>query len=182
MQMKQAQAPASILVTYASRSGSTAGVAEAIAETLQQHSLEVSVQPMQLVHDVSPYHAVIAGSAIRMDRWLPEALDFLHRHQPALRQKPFAAFLVCLSLAAKSEARQLKARQAAHDWLQPVRELVPTVSEGLFAGALHVDKIPEWRYRSVLHLVKPLGILPEGDHRDWDVIRTWANQLPDVLI
>ena len=38
-----------ILVTYASRSGWTAGVAEAIGKTLVENGLQVDVLPMQAV-------------------------------------------------------------------------------------------------------------------------------------
>ena len=53
-----------ILVTYASRLGSTAGVAEAIGKTLKDNGAQVEVQRMEDVTDVTPYAAVVAGSAI----------------------------------------------------------------------------------------------------------------------
>ena len=103
-----------ILVTYASRAGSTAGVAQAIGNSLTEHNLEVDVCPMQDVHDLTPYRAVVAGSAIRYDRWLPEAVQFVERHQDDLSQKPFATFLVCLALSATNEKRLTKAKQGAN--------------------------------------------------------------------
>lgn len=54
-----------ILVTYASRAGSTAEVAEAIGKTLAETGVQVDVIPMQAVKDLSPYQAIVAGSAIR---------------------------------------------------------------------------------------------------------------------
>ena len=54
-----------ILVTYASRAGSTAGVAEAIGKTLIERGAQVDMLPMQDVKDLTPYSAVVAGSAIR---------------------------------------------------------------------------------------------------------------------
>ena len=57
-----------ILVTYASRAGSTAEVAEAIGKTLTEGGAQVDVIPMQDVNDLSPYRAVVAGSAIRQAR------------------------------------------------------------------------------------------------------------------
>src|SRR5512136_27516 len=91
-----------ILVTYASRLGSTAGVAEAIGKTLAENGAEVEVRRMEDVTDLAPYHAVVAGSAIRNKQWLPEAMQFMRTHQAVLRQKPFAAFVVCLTLAMKN--------------------------------------------------------------------------------
>ena len=69
--------PNRILVTYASRAGTTAEVAEAIARTLTQEGAQVDVLPMNSVKDLSPYQAVVAGSAIRGSKWLPEAIQFV---------------------------------------------------------------------------------------------------------
>jgi menaquinone-dependent protoporphyrinogen oxidase len=66
-----------ILVAYASRAGSTAGVAEAIGQTLAESGAQVEVRPMQDVEDLAPYRAVVAGSAIQGGKWLPEAMQFM---------------------------------------------------------------------------------------------------------
>ena len=86
-----------ILVTYASRSGTTAEIAEAIGQTLTKGGAQVDVMPMQEVKDLAPYQAVVAGSAIRGARWLPEAVQFIRAHQSTLRHKPFAMFTVCIT-------------------------------------------------------------------------------------
>ena len=55
-----------------------------------------------------------------------------------MRCKPFAAFLVFMTLAMnKPEYRQFVA-----NWPEPVRSLVPPLSEGLFAGGLDICKVP----------------------------------------
>lgn len=162
-----------ILVTYASRAGSTAGVAEAIGKTLAEHGLQVDVRPMSDVVDLAPYRAVVAGSAIQDKRWLPEAMQFVRTHQAGLAQKPFAAFLVCMTLTIQNG----KYRAEVAQWMQPVRALVRPVSEGLFAGALDLSKVPSLRKRLMFRLSIALGAWDEGDHRDWDAIRAWAEAL-----
>ena len=134
---------------------------------------------MKDVHDLTPYQAVVAGSAIRQDRWLPEARDFLARHQEELKQKPIATFLVCLALAIGDNDRT---RQSAASWLQPVREAVNPVSEGLFAGVLDLSKIPELGYRLLFRIPVTLGFFSEGDYRDWDAIENWAAVLYPKLL
>jgi menaquinone-dependent protoporphyrinogen oxidase len=167
-----------ILVTYASRLGSTAGVAEAIGKTLMDSGAQVEVRPMQEVTDLTPYDAVVAGSAIRGKQWLPEAMQFMRAHQATLRQKPFAAFLVCMTLAmANSE----KYRPHVATWLDPVRALVRPVSEGLFAGTLNVSKISSFSDRLKFRLSVIFGVWSEGDHRDWNAIRAWAADLKPSL-
>ena len=168
-----------ILVTYASRAGSTAGVAEAIGKTLTEGGAQVEVRPMQDVNDLTPYRAVVAGSAIQNKQWLPEAMQFLRTHQAALAQKPFAAFLVCMTLAMKNAD---KYRPFVKDFLQPVRALVPTVSEGLFAGVLDIRKVPSASDRFKFRLSVLFGVWTEGDHRDWQALRSWAAGLPPLLL
>ncbi len=162
------------LVTYASRADSTAGVAEAIGKSLGKRGLRVDVMEMSAVKDLTPYSAVIAGSAIHGSQWLPEALHFVRANQPALRGKPFAAFLVCMTLAMPAGE---KYRQHVSGFLQPVRQMVPTVSEGLFAGALDIQKIPSLADRLKFRVSVLLGVWKEGDHRDWEAIDRWAEEL-----
>jgi menaquinone-dependent protoporphyrinogen oxidase len=166
-----------ILVVYASRAGSTQGVAEAIGKTLVENGAQVDVLSMQAVQDLSAYRAVVAGSAIQGGQWLPEAMQFMRTHRAALTQKPFAAFLVCMTLAMpKGDYREHVAT-----WLEPVRALVKPVSEGLFAGALDIGKVPSFGDKLKFRLSVILGVWAEGDHRDWNAIRAWATELKPLL-
>jgi menaquinone-dependent protoporphyrinogen oxidase len=166
-----------VLVTYASRTGTTAGVAEAIGQALTVDGAQVEVRPMAEVQDLSPYGAVVAGSAIQGGRWLPEAMEFLERHRAALAQRPFAAFLVCMTLAMPNN----KYREGVAEWLQPVRAIARPVSEGLFAGALEISKLPSLAQRLQFRISTAMGVWSEGDHRDWDAIRGWATSLRPLL-
>ena len=162
-----------ILVTYATRLGSTAGVAEEIGKTLRENGENVDVFPMSEVNDLSPYRAVVAGSAIQGSSWLPEALEFIRTHQSALQQKPFAAFLVCMTLTIGDG----KYRDEVASWMAPVRALVKPVSEGLFAGALDISKVPSFKDRLGFRISVLFRIWSEGDHRDWGAIHAWAESL-----
>jgi len=167
-----------ILVTYASRTGWTVGVAEAIGRTLAGSGAQVDVLPMRAVKDLALYRAVVAGSAINDASWLPEGLAFVRDHQVELKSKPLAAFLVCMTLAMKNGGRY---RSHVATWLEPVRALVHPFSEGLFAGGLDIRKVPSASDRFKFRLSVLFGIWPEGDHRDWDAIHEWAESLRPVL-
>jgi menaquinone-dependent protoporphyrinogen oxidase len=167
-----------ILVTYATCTGSTAGVAEAIGRTLTEKGVQVDVLPMQDVRDLSPYRAVVAGSAIQDKQWLPEAMQFVRARQAELSRKPFAAFLVCMTLAMRNGESY---RPFVVEFLAPVRALVKTVSEGQFAGILDIAKVPTLRDRIMFRLSVLFGVWTEGDHRDWNAIRAWAENLSPLL-
>lgn len=168
-----------ILIAYASRTGTAAGVAEEIGRILAGGGLQVDVLPVKSVKDLSAYQAVVAGSAIRGGEWLPEAMDFIRANWAILAQKPFAAFLVCMTLAMPGAE---KYRQNVATWLEPVRALVKPVSEGLFAGALNIKQVDSFGDRVKFRMSVAVGVWKEGDHRDWDAIRSWAESLRPLLV
>jgi hypothetical protein len=74
-----------------------------------------------------------------------------------------------------------KYREFVKDFMQPVRALVKPVSEGLFAGALDIRKVPSFSDRLKFRLSVIFGVWTEGDHRDWHAIRDWATDLKSIL-
>lgn len=169
---------AKVLVTYASRTGATAGVAEAIARTLTKGGAAVDVLPMSDVKDLTEYAAVVAGSAIQGGQWLPEAIKFIQTNKVSLSQKPFAAFLVCMTLAmAKGDYRD-----QVSTWMAPVRSIVRPVSEGLFAGSMDISKMKSFGDRIKFKMSVAMGVWAEGDHRNWDAIHQWAESIQPKLM
>lgn len=168
-----------ILVTYASRSGSTTGVAEEIGKTLAAKGLQVDVLPMQEVKDLSPYQAVVAGSAIQGQKWLPEAMRFLEDHHTELLRRPVATFMVCITLSMANADQYLEGLKS---WMGPVRDLAHPFSECYFAGTLDFSKIPFSFNALAMRMVVLFGIWKQGDHRDWAAIRAWAERLTPGLI
>ena len=66
-----------ILVTYASKYGATKEIAEKIGEVLRQAGLQADVFPVDGIRDLTPYQAIILGSAIYIGKWQKEAVEFL---------------------------------------------------------------------------------------------------------
>lgn len=164
-----------ILITYGSRCGSTGGVAEAIGQVLSKAGTGVDVCPVKDVNDLTPYQAVIAGSAIRMGKWLPEAVAFVKTHQNTLSRLPVAYFAVCLTMRDDT----VENRRKSLGFLDPVCKQFPQVKPvdiGLFAGAVDYKKL-SFAYSLIL---KVKGA-PEGDFRNWDAIRTWAAGVSPML-
>ena len=129
-------------------------------------------------HAILIYSAVVAGSAINGGAWLPEAMQFVQTNQATLARKPFAAFLVCMTLAMKNGDY----RHHVATFLEPVRTLVQPVSEGYFAGVLDIAKVPSFSERLKFRLSVAMGVWSAGDHRDWKAIRAWAESLQPLLL
>jgi menaquinone-dependent protoporphyrinogen oxidase len=161
-----------ILVAYASVCGSTGEVAATIGQELCAAGATTDVRLVKDVRDLSPYRAVVLGSAIRAGRWLPDAVKFVETHQARLSQMPVAYFVVCLTM--KDDTPQN--RQTVAAYLDPVRAKVKPVSEGLFAGVLDMRKLA-----LIPRLIMQSMKSPEGDFRNWQVIRTWASELRPSL-
>lgn len=168
-----------MLVTFASRTGSTEEVAAAVSKILADKDCDVDLSPVQRVKNLTPYRAVIIGSAIQNRQWLPEAIGFIQKHRNELSQKPFAMFSLCMTLAMRDGE---KYRPQVSEWLHPVRNLVSPVSDGIFAGVLDINKIPALSDRLKFRLSVVFGVWSEGDHRDWQAINAWANELYPLLI
>jgi hypothetical protein len=75
-----------------------------------------------------------------------------------------------------------KYRSEVSKWLDPVRALVKPVSEGLFAGALEINRIENIGDRIKFRLSTMMGVWKEGDHRNWMTIKEWAVELRPLLL
>jgi menaquinone-dependent protoporphyrinogen oxidase len=159
-----------VLVTYASKYGSTGGVADAIGKELCSCELATDVVLIKNVTNVSSYQGVVIGSAIYMGKWMSEAVDFVKKNKDILRQVPIAYFLVCMTLSQPTE----KNRAEVLSYMDPILKAVPEIRPvgiGTFTGALDYNNL-SWLNKKIL---KSKGT-PEGDFRDWNAIRTWARE------
>jgi menaquinone-dependent protoporphyrinogen oxidase len=160
-----------LLVGYATRAGSTVGVAEAIGETLAGRGFEVDVKPLAEKPSLDGYDAVVLGSAINGAQWLPEALGFAESNRDALGRVPVALFCVH-AMNCGPDPKKTKRRLA---YLDKVRAVVRPVDEGFFAGK-GLD--PEETSAFARWAFKLFGGDIEGDGRDWKAIRGWASETP----
>ncbi len=163
-----------ILVAYATKAGSTAEVAAEIGRVIESKGgCQVDVRPVGKLNGVDGYDAVVIGSAIRAGKWLPEATKFVEKHRDALGRVPVALFTVCLTLSEDTEEN----RRTVAAYLDPVREVVQPVEMGLFAGVMDYSKLP-----FILRLMMKAMKSPQGDFRDWEAIRAWADNICPLLL
>ncbi|HDQ07400.1 MAG TPA: flavodoxin [Methanoculleus sp.] len=163
-----------ILVVYASRYGSTREVAEAVGEVLAGRGpgVEVEVTPAKEAGDsidIASYAMVVIGSPVYAGKWLGDALLFVKKHAGALQEVSVAIFSTGLAMTEDTPENREKMAEAAQD----VTDLVAPVATGMFAGKLIYDNL-NLPMRLMIKAMKA----PEGDFRDWDAIRSWAQGLP----
>lgn len=160
-----------ILVAYATRAGSTRGVALAIADELRSDGDEVTVAPARSTSDVRGYDGVVIGSAIRERRWLDDATSFIEANAEDLSRTPVAYFAVALTTLHRSPRTEKEAERYSRYPVGRFPEVSP-VAVAVFTGALdNAQLTPGERL-----FVKAFRVAP-GDYRDWEAIRAWARRV-----
>lgn len=154
-----------IIVTYATRAGSTAEIAAAIGKVLSERGFSVDVKPLKDLPDLNGYQAAIIGSAIRMGNWLPEAVEFVKTNQQGLNQMPVSLFTVHMLNTGEDET----SRSARLAYLNAVRPMLSSAEEVFFSGKMDFSRL-SFMDRLVAKMVKAV----ESDQREWEKIRQWA--------
>jgi len=157
-----------ILVAYASKYGSTGGVAEAIGKELCNRGAAVDVLLTKNASQLDSYHGVVVGSPVYAGNWLSAAIDFLKTNSDALSKVPVAYFQVCMTVRQQTEKNMKKAVAYLDSVLKEIPQIKP-VATGIFAGAVDYSKLSAIEKR----ILKFRGV-PEGDFRDWQAIQAWA--------
>ncbi len=83
-----------VLVTFSSRSGSTAGIAELVASVLRSAGLAVDCRSVSEVDDLAAYGALVLGSGVFVPRRASDGGGFLARHAAVLRRLQVWLFCV----------------------------------------------------------------------------------------
>jgi menaquinone-dependent protoporphyrinogen oxidase len=81
-----------VLVTYGTRNGGTAGIANVIATELAEAGVVTDVRPASWVTDITAYDAVVLGGAIYAGRWHRDARRFAHKYAKTLADRPVWVF------------------------------------------------------------------------------------------
>lgn len=163
-----------VLVTAASKHGSTRELAETIARVLEEHGLSAELVDMDEVDDLSGYDAYLVGSGIYLGNWLKEARRFIDAHASELARRPTWLFASGSIVGEPPVADDPNALRAGL-----VERLVETTNareHKLFAGKLDLSKL------GLLEKAAVRGAhASEGDYRDWDDAKRWATEIAAEL-
>ena len=165
----------SVLIAYASESGSTAEVAQAIGDTLCGKGYTVETKWIKTVKSINDYDAVIIGSPIIYENWMPEVREFVENNKEILKNMPVAYFITCMALSGNKEGGMQQAIEYSDKLCTLVPQIKP-VNVGRFAGRLDYSKIPFFK-RVLVKGAMAIHDVKEGDYRDWNAIRSWAGSI-----
>ena len=169
-----------VLVAYASRHGSTRGIAERIADRLQHDGVDALALPARDVRNVSDHEAFVVGSAAYMNRWLDDARSFVRRNHSILASHPvwlFSSGPVGTDLV-DAKGRDVMVASEPKEFVEFGAMIHPR-DQRVFFGALDPDAPPiGLAERLARHLpAVARDAIPSGDFRDWEAIDAWADQI-----
>lgn len=152
-----------ILVAYASRMGSTAEIAERVADRLRAAGHTVETSPCAEAPAADGYDAVIVGSALYIGRWDATATRYLKTQAVALAQRPTWLFQSgpCGPGAA---VEQVTTPRAVRKLVAAIGLAPPVTFGGRLDRTLATTRVRRWMATGTY----------AGDFRDWDQIRSWT--------
>ncbi len=164
-----------ILVTYASKYGSTREIAERIGAVLCRAGLQAHVLPVKDAQDLSAYQAVILGSAVYIGKWQKEAVQFVRSHERELAERP--VWLFSSGPTGQGSPVDLVEGQRLPAELEPVVDRIRPRDVAVFHGNIDPGKINFTEKWAIKNFKKK----PFGDFRDWNAIAAWASQVADAI-
>jgi len=158
-----------VLVSAASRHGSTTEVAATVAAALSAAGLEASVVAPSEVTSVDGFDAAVIGSAVYVGRWMEPARDLLERHRDGLRKIP-----VWLFSSGPIGAPPKPAEESVDE--PEMAALVGARGHQVFAGRIDKKRLGLGE-KAIMAAVRA----PEGDYRPWAEIEAWATDIAAAL-
>ena len=165
---------ARILVAYASKYGATTEIAEKIGEVLREAGLTVNVLPAEQVDDLTPFDAVVLGSAVYAGSWRKEAVTLLEEYQTSLAKIP--VWLFSSGPLGEGDPSTLMKGWRFPTAQQSIADRIHPRDIAFFNGELDMEKL-NFAEKLIIKGIRQ----PAGDFRDWDAITDWAASIAGAL-
>lgn len=163
-----------VMVSAASRYGSTSAIAQTIGEVLQSRGHEVVIIAPDAIESVAQFDAAVLGSAVYVGHWLPPAIRLAHLVAAEMPGRPIWLF----SSGPVGDPSRKLVKQMGQDPvdLPAVLQTTRAREHKMFAGKLNRQNL-RGPSRAALLVFRSF----EGDFRDWQAIRNWAESIAEQL-
>ncbi len=161
-----------ILITYKTRTASTAEISQAIGNELTTMGYDAVISPIHEVSSIAMYDAIVLGAPVYMGHVEKELFSFVKEERELLKTRPFAIFVVGIAPVLPDENGVINLLDQIKKTISPLEPVAVT----MFAGRLEREKV-SFVKRKLIDLMK----VPTGDFRNWDDIRAWAQNLPALF-
>lgn len=163
-----------VLVSAASRHGSTAEIAAAIAARLRESGIDADALAPERVEVQSDYDAFVIGSALYAGHWLEPAVELCERLAPVLGGRP--VWLFSSGPVGPEDSSLAKKMWTDPVDLERVRETTGAAEHRMLAGKLVRSELSRAQ-RAALFFFKRL----DGDYRDWNEVSAFADEIAATL-
>lgn len=157
-----------ILVTYGSKRGGTAGIAEMLGRAFGEQGFQADVRAASDVASLEEYDAVVVGGALYASRWHRAARRFVRHHAEFLRTKPVWLFS---SGPLDDSAARNEIPPVAH--VRRLMELIRAQGHITFGGRLEPD--------AKGFIASKMARQHSGDWREPRLIQAWAEGISEAL-
>jgi menaquinone-dependent protoporphyrinogen oxidase len=167
-----------VLVAYASRAGSTRGIAEFIGGRLKERGLQVDICDVDSARDLAGYDAFVIGSAVYMFHWLKGAKRFVSQNSSTLARHPVWLFSSGPTGRSRTDKKGRDLREVSGpSEIDGLCAMVNPRDHRVFFGALYRDRVKGGAGMFARFIRKE----DEGDFRDWNEIGGWADSIAEAL-
>ena len=158
-----------VLLTAASKHGSTAEIAAAIGRRLFDEGMAVTAaEPNEVTH-ASDYDAVVVGSGVYAGHWLEPAKRFVERLRDQLVERQ--VWLFSSGPIGDPPVPREDAVEVAE-----IIEQTGAREHKVFAGCIDKNKLG-FGEKTIVRALR----VPVGDYRDWDDVSEWAAEIARAL-
>lgn len=154
-----------IVIVVASKHGSTRGIAGALAQEFVSRGAGVTVLEADDDARLGTADAVVLGSAVYLGRWMKPARRFVERRAGELARRQVWLF----SSGPLGDTHESGLEPDHLDWLI---KKSGALDHREFGGRLDPSDLGP-----IESLVSRSLHPPAGDYRDWEEIRTWADDI-----
>lgn len=157
------------LITYGTKYGSTAEVANYIFQILKNNAYITEIKPIQEVKGIESYDTIIIGAPLLMFHLQKDVKKFLNKFTQKLQNKNIYLFILGPTHDPYDEAEWKDSWNQLHKELA-LYPLLKIKEIAMFGGKFDLSKLSflfKWFAKNT----------PNTDIRDWDQIKKWAEKI-----